>query len=61
MKLVYTQENCPACLFTKAKLNAQNIPFREIKIGTDITREDFLEQFPDVRTVPYVVDEDDFK
>lgn len=61
MKLVYTQENCPACLFTKAKLTAQNIPFRELKIGTDITREDFLEQFPDVRTVPYVVDEDDFK
>jgi glutaredoxin len=61
VKIVYTQENCPACLFAKAKLTAQNTPFREIKIGKDITREDFLEEFPDVRTVPYVIDEDDLK
>lgn len=61
MKIVYTQENCPACVFTKAKLTAQEIPFREVKIGKDISREDFLERFPDVRSVPYVVEEDDYK
>jgi hypothetical protein len=30
-------------------------------IGKDISREDFLKEFPDVRTVPYVIDEDDLK
>ena len=61
MKVVYTQQNCPACLFTKAKLTAQHIQFREVMIGKDISREDFLKEFPDVRTVPYVIDEDDLK
>lgn len=60
MKVVYTQENCPACIFTKAKLTAQEVPFVEMKIGRDITREEFMEKYPGVRTVPYVVDEGDY-
>ncbi len=60
MKIVYTQDNCPACLFTKAKLNAQDIPFVEVKIGQDISREDFMAKYPGVRTVPYVVDEGEY-
>lgn len=61
MKIVYTQDHCPGCLFTKAKLNSQNIPFREVKIGTDITKEEFQKLFPDVRSVPYVIDEQDLQ
>jgi glutaredoxin len=61
MKIVYTQDPCPACVFTKAKLTAQGIPFREVKIGEDISKEDFMKEFPGVRSVPYVVDEQDLK
>lgn len=56
MKIVYTQDNCPACVFTKAKLKAQNIEFMEMNIGKDISVEDFRAKFPHVRSVPYVID-----
>jgi glutaredoxin len=58
MKVVYTQANCPGCVTLKAQLAKAGEPFKEIKIGRDITREDFLSKFPAVRTVPYVVDND---
>jgi len=29
--------------------------YEEIKIGRDLTREEFKEQFPEVKTVPYII------
>lgn len=58
MKIVYTKDNCPACVSLKASLAKSGEAFKEIKIGRDITREAFMEQYPTVRTVPYVVDDD---
>lgn len=58
MKTVYTKDNCPACVALKASLAKAGEAFQEIKIGRDITREEFLEKHPNVRTVPYVVDND---
>ena len=55
MKTVYTKDNCPACVQLKNKLKHDGETFNEIKIGTDITREDFISKFPTVKTVPYVV------
>ena len=52
MKVVYTKDNCPACTAMKAMLKSSGEPFKEIHIGKDITREEFLEKFPGVRTVP---------
>jgi len=59
MKIVYTKDNCPGCIFTKEKLKTQGIAFKEVKIGEDITREEFFEKFPGVRSVPYVIDRED--
>jgi glutaredoxin len=56
--IVYTKDNCPACVTLKSRLTSEDIPFTEIKIGTDITREEFMEKFPTVRSVPYMVDND---
>lgn len=53
--LVYSTENCVACVALKKKLTAQNIPFTEIVIGKDISKEEFFKLYPNVRTVPYVV------
>lgn len=61
MKIVYTKDNCPACVFTKEKMKAQGIAFKEVKIGEDISREDFLKEFPGVRSVPYVIDKEDLQ
>ena len=58
MKTVYTKDACPACVTLKASLVKSGEAFQEIKIGRDITREEFMSKFPTVRTVPYVVDND---
>ena len=58
MKTVYTKDACPACVTLKASLAKAGEAFQEVKIGRDITREEFMSKFPTVRTVPYVVDND---
>ena len=58
MKTVYTKENCPACVTLKASLVKSGEAFREIRIGRDITREEFMNKYPTVRTVPYMIDDD---
>jgi len=55
--LVYTKDNCPACIALKAKLRSEGVAFKEVHIGTDISRESFIKEFPSVRTVPFVVNE----
>ena len=50
---MYSKENCPWCDRAKELMNAKNESYTEIKIGRDITREEFMEQFPNVRSVPY--------
>ena len=55
MITVYTKDNCPACVSLKTTLNQEGKPFKEINIGRDITREDFMNKFPYVRTVPFKV------
>jgi len=57
--IVYTKDNCPACVTLKARLTSENIPFTEMKIGTDITREEFMKKFPTVRSVPHMETIDD--
>ena len=58
MKILYSKDNCPACVALKAKMLQDNEDFKEVRIGRDITREEFMEKFPGVRTVPHVVDEE---
>ena len=58
MKTVYTKDACPACVTLKASLVKSGESFKEVLIGRDITREEFMSKFPTVRTVPYVVDND---
>jgi len=58
-KTVYTKTNCPACVTLKASLVKAGESFKEVLIGRDITREEFMEKFPTVRTVPYMVDHSD--
>lgn len=58
MKTVYTKTNCPACVTLKASLVKSGEAFKEVLIGRDITREEFMSKFPTVRTVPYILDDD---
>jgi glutaredoxin len=53
--VVYSKENCPACTALKARLTKDGESFTEIMVGKDITREEFLEKFPQVRQMPHLV------
>lgn len=53
--IVYSKENCPACEQLKARLTKEGEAFTEIKVGVDITREEFVAKFPHVRSMPYLV------
>lgn len=53
--VIYSKDNCPWCDRAKELMYSKNTEYREIKIGRDITREEFMEQFPNVRTVPYIL------
>jgi glutaredoxin len=53
--VIYSKDNCPWCDRAKELMYSKNVEYREIKIGRDITRNEFMEQFPNVRTVPYII------
>lgn len=53
--LIYTKESCPACTKAKAYLKMKNIDFNESVLGKDILREDFIELFPEQKTVPLII------
>ena len=55
MKIVYTKDNCPACVQLKAKLTLEGVDFVEVHLGKDITIEAFKEKFPTVRSVPHMI------
>jgi glutaredoxin len=53
--VVYSKENCPACTALKARLTKEGESFTEIMVGKDMTREEFLEKFPQVRQMPHLL------
>ena len=61
MKVVYSKDNCPGCerLISEYESNGwlEGQEFRVVKVGTDMGVDEFLEKFPGVRSVPYVVTE----
>jgi len=50
---IYSKDNCPWCDKAKALMTEKGEEYNEIVIGRDITREEFTEKFPHVKTVPY--------
>ena len=52
--VVYTKDNCPACVSLKMRLQKEGESFTEVNIGKDISREEFMDKFPMVRKVPHI-------
>ena len=52
--VVYTKDNCPACVQLKAKLTSEGVDFVEVHLGKDMSIEAFKEKFPLIRSVPYM-------
>lgn len=51
---IYTKNDCSWCVKTKLYMQKHNIVFDEVHIGKDMTREEFLEQFPQIKTIPAI-------
>lgn len=53
--IVYTKDNCLACVQLKTKLTSEGVDFVEVHLGKDMTIEAFKEKFPTVRSVPHMI------
>lgn len=52
---IYSKVGCTWCKAAKDLLDVNNIEYNEYVIGRDLTREEFLEKFPDAKTVPHIL------
>ena len=52
---VFTKPDCPFCVQAKDLLSVKGFSYSEFELGKDLTREEFIEKFPDVKTVPYII------
>lgn len=52
---VYSKPDCPYCVNSKSLLQSKNIPYNELKLNEDFTKEFLLELFPNARTFPVIV------
>jgi glutaredoxin 3 len=52
---LYTKHDCFYCSQAKVLLASKNIPFTELKLNDDYTRDNLLEMFPSATTYPVVV------
>lgn len=55
---VYSKDNCPYCVQAKNILNQKNIPFVELVLGKDFSREWFSMKFPNQKTLPLILNDD---
>jgi glutaredoxin 3 len=53
--IIYTKDNCPYCVSAKNLLETKSKEYKEINIGRDIRRDDFITLFPSVKTVPHII------
>ena len=58
MFTVYTKDNCTFCDQAKSLLSQKGIPFRAVKLGEDISREELLAKIPMARTMPQILQDD---
>ena len=54
---IYTKPNCSYCVSAKEYMKQKNIPFNELKLDQDFTRESLKAKYPQAITYPVVVTE----
>ena len=55
MYTVYSKENCPHCVRATTRLEVRGEPFKVLKLGEDVDLDDFKRDNPNVRSVPYIL------
>jgi glutaredoxin len=51
---IYSKDNCSFCINAKQFLESRNIHYIEYKIDRELTREEFMEQFPEQKKLPLI-------
>lgn len=57
--IVYTKDNCPYCDRAKMLLDLKQLDYTQMKLGKDLTREEFMNLFPNVKTMPFIIIDDE--
>lgn len=52
--VIYSRENCAYCAYAKNLLETKNIPYMELKLDVDFSRETLLENYPTAKTFPVI-------
>ena len=52
---IYGKPMCPFCEKAKSLCETRGFKYTYKSLGTDYTREELMEQFPNARTVPQIV------
>ena len=55
---IYSTPGCPWCEKAKNLCSDYGATYTEIVVGKDIERDEFFKQFPNVRTAPYILNDD---
>lgn len=58
MITVYGKHNCGYCTKAKNLLELKKIPFTYLTIGEDIGVNEFIAQYPNVKSAPYILNND---
>lgn len=53
--IIYTKPSCQYCVRAKTLLEKKGLQYAEVGIGSDLTKEEFLGVFPEVRSVPFIL------
>lgn len=56
--VVYSKPGCPSCVNAKNLIEQRGDVYVENVLGRDISRDEFVEMFPSVKTVPYIIEQD---
>lgn len=52
---IFSKPDCPYCVQAKQLLDNKGYTYAEFVIGEDMTKEEFVEAFPKVKTVPFII------
>lgn len=58
MIYVYTRDGCGYCKLAKELLEDRKIEYTELKIDHNITRDEVISKFPNVKTLPIILEDE---
>lgn len=56
--VVYSKPGCPSCDNAKRLITTSGDSYLENVIGRDVSREEFMEMYPSVKSVPLILEEE---